>query len=90
MNLTTVMLILKVALLMREMPMGEGWTTGTMLRDYSGVSHSTTYRYIIKLVGQGLLEPRSFKRGKLPCTEYRVTQKGQELLKSQQVIWVVS
>lgn len=90
MNLSTVFPILKVALLMREMPMGQGWTTGTQLRDYSGVSHSTTYRYIIKMVGDGLLEPRSFKRGKLVCAEYRITEKGRDLLKSQQVIAIVS
>lgn len=90
MNLTTVMPILKVALLMREMPMGQGWTTGTQLRDYSGVSHSTTYRYIIKMVGDGLLETRSFRRGKMACAEYRVTEKGRDLLASQQVLKIIS
>lgn len=90
MNLTTVMPILKVACLMREMPVGQGWTTGTQLRDYSGVSHSTTYRYIIKMVGDGLLEPRAFKRGKIACAEYRITEKGRDLLASQQVLKIIS
>lgn len=90
MNLSSVFPLLKVALLMRSMPMGEGWTTGTQLRDYSGVSHSTTYRYLKKLVKEGMLEVRKFTRATIVCNEYRITQKGQELLKSQNEMWVVS
>lgn len=89
-SLITTNLLLKVGLLMREMPMGQGWTTATQFRDFSGVSHATTYRYLKAMEKQGLVESKPFNRGKLGCYEYRITNEGVALLKSQGSFWVVS
>lgn len=87
MNLSDVNKLLKVAYLMREMPVGEGWTTATDARNYSGVSHSTTYRYLPKLVKLGYLENKISDYRKNIVKSYRITTEGREYLKLQKELF---
>jgi len=55
-QLVTMRQILKALYCFREMPAGQGWVSPATIRDYSGVSHSTTYRYLSKMKELGLIE----------------------------------
>lgn len=90
MSIQKLMKILRVVYLMREMPVGEGWVTGNDMHKYSGVSYPTTYRYLKKMEYLKLIESRNFKRGKIDCKEYRITEKGREMLNSQGDMFIVS
>lgn len=90
MNLLTVMPMLKVLLLTREMPMGEGWETIPFVVEKSGVAHSTAYRNMKKMEVNKLVESRKFHRGGLKCYEYRITEDGRNLVNSQNALFIIS
>jgi len=81
--MTTVMLILKVAVLLDKMPVGQGWFSAAIMRQFSGVSLSTIHRYLKKLDAQGYLHFEVYNCRKITCKRYRVTQKGMDLYSSQ-------
>jgi len=87
MSLKTIMLILKVAVLLDKMPMGEGWFSAANMRQYSGVSLSTIHRYLKKLEAQGYLHFEIYNCRKITCKRYRVTETGKNLYESQ---WEIS
>jgi len=69
--------ILKVLSLLGQMPMvGEGGTTPTIVF-YSGVSHSTTYRYMPKLEALGLVTcTKITNRANIEVRYYKITDMG--------------
>lgn len=76
-------LMLKVASLIRLMPVGQGWTIARDYATWSALSKSTVYRLLPKMVNQGLLEVKESQRGKAKRREYRITNVGQEFLNEQ-------
>ena len=80
MNIDTVRRMVKVCRLMAEMPVGEGWTTSSEIEFWSGAAHSTTYRYLPKIVKLGYLEvgKRGYKKGFI--NHYRISAKGMDFM----------
>lgn len=81
------MMMLKVASLIRLMPIGQGWTIARDFHTWSALSKSTVYRMLPKMVNQGLLELREHKKGERRYREYRITNVGQEFLNSQKELF---
>lgn len=73
-------MMLKVASLIMQMPIGQGWTVAKDFTTWSALSRSTVYRVLPKMVNQGMLEVKVHKRGKRLLHEYRITNVGQEFL----------
>lgn len=84
-QITTMRQLLKTLYCFREMPMGQGWISPSTLRDYSGISHSTTYRYLPKLASLGYVEFKNVKCRELNCKQYRITSEGIEYIGRHQV-----
>lgn len=68
--------ILWVLKLIADMPAGEGWVKPTEIVTWSGISHSTVYRYLPKLQKLGYLHMEQYSCRKLTCKRYRITQNG--------------
>jgi len=66
--------------LLRKMPVGEGWTTASRLKDYVGYSIATVYRKLKHLELNGLIESQEFECRKVTCKRYRITERGMEFL----------
>lgn len=81
------MMMLKVASLIRQMPIGQGWTIARDFITWSALSKSTIYRMLPKMVNQGLLEVKEHDFGKRKRYEYRITSIGQEFLNSQKAMF---
>jgi len=77
-QLVTMRQLIKALYCFREMPAGQGWVSPATLRDYSGVSHSTTYRYLPKLEKLGFIETKQVIVRGMKCKQYRVTPEGIE------------
>lgn len=77
-QLVTMRQLIKALYCFREMPAGQGWVSPSMLRDFSGVSHSTTYRYLPKLEKLGFIETKNVTVRGMKCKQYRVTPEGIE------------
>lgn len=77
MNVSDASRILKVLSLMEQMPIvGEGETTPTIVF-YSGVTHSTTYRYMPKLEKLGLVTcTKIVNRANIEVRYYKITEMG--------------
>lgn len=80
MKIETVNTMLKTAFLLREMPIGQGWASPATIRQYSGVSNSTTYRYLTQLEKLGYIESKPVVCRKLHCKQYRITNEGVEFI----------
>lgn len=76
-------LILKSLWLARQMPAGKGWAGQSEIVQWSGVSRSTVYRYLIRMHKLNLIEVRDWLHGKKPAFRYRISHAGSEFLESQ-------
>lgn len=80
-------MMLKVASLIRQMPVGQGWTIARDYATWSALSKSTVYRMLPKMVNNGLLEVKETSHGKRKFREYRITNVGQEFLNEQRELF---
>lgn len=76
-------MMLKVASLIRQMPVGEGWVIPKEFAQWSGLSRSTVYRILPKMANQGLLIQDESYKGKKVSRAYKISQVGQEFFNSQ-------
>lgn len=72
--------ILTALNLLRKMPVGEGWTTVSRLKDYVGYSIATCYRKMKHLETNGLVDIEEFECRNVTCKRYRISEKGIEFL----------
>jgi len=59
-----------------DMPVGEGWLTPVEIVKWSGVSHSTTYRYLAKMIKLGYVRQHFYVLRGLKCSVYQITDSG--------------
>lgn len=85
--LTQYISMLKVADLVRQMPVGEGWTIARDYVQWTNVSRATVYRRLKSLVSQGLMESKAHGKGKRTYYTYRLTERGKALYDSQKVLF---
>lgn len=64
--------------LLKMFPAGEGWDRPISIARWSGISMSTTYRYLPKLEMLGFIKSREYECRKMKCKEYRITDAGED------------
>lgn len=74
--------IIKVCALIAQMPSGAGWVKSNEIVLWSSVAHSTTYRYLPKLVKLGYLQvsKQGYRKGFV--NHYKITDSGIDYLKA--------
>lgn len=80
-------MLLKVAYLIRQMPVGQGWVITKDFVTWTPLSKSTVYRLLPKMVNAGLLEQKEHKKGKRKFFEYKMTNVGNEFFLSQKELF---
>jgi len=79
--------MMKVAFLIAQMPVGEGWTIAKDYTQWTELSRATVYRRLQTMAKEGLLQTREHKKGKRVYYSYRLTEKGKALYESQKVMF---
>jgi len=80
MDASKVIRIIKVCVLVAQMPSGGGWTKSSEIVLWSAVPQATTYRYLKDIVALGYLQcnKQGYRNGFI--NHYKVTQSGLDYL----------